>query len=149
MSRARRPKRLVYSDQNGKEYVSHWRETSLRTPASIPRRDHIVDMYDPSGHLVAVLAEAQVGAPPLVYQHSSTLAPYLALSDGQLYALLVSNTDEGWRVSAFGSPRDMWPVECPDCRESFELHREPLVAASALRTKRGAACIQLASVSRR
>jgi hypothetical protein len=94
-----------------------------------PEQLWLVDLRDPSGHLVAVLA-ANGGHAPLVYEGIEQGAPTLVLlPDGLAAARRYPNQDGRPKVEPVGTPQPDWPVWCRTCRQDFPLPADRLHSA--------------------
>lgn len=156
MSTERYLRRLVTWSDDGTEHVDVARTPGFKTPASIPRAEHLVDAYDPAGHLVAVLTRPRDEIPPLVYQHNLyVLSPSHALTDDGLFSVTIELGHEGRQgVVLIGPARPAVPLDCPSCREAYDmdgtsgvctLDAKSLREAMARKTARRAARILLSS----
>lgn len=132
MSRQRHSREVRWWDESGREYVSH---STIKGPGSlgaIPRAARLVDIHDPAGHFLAVLA-INGGAPPVVLTPGHDYGPsvvFVLLPEG-LAAALTSIEDGRPMVGYLGTPRSRFPIGCRDCHRDYELDADNLQLAAA------------------
>lgn len=134
MSAPKRLDVLRWTDEHGKAY-EHRRWVADRGPslATIPAELHLVDAYCPDRHLTAVVSP-NGDAPPVVMVHNAGLGPVpqlVLLPAGLAGAMTWTDDDGSSRISAMGTPRSDFEVDCATCVRAYLLEAEPLFAALA------------------
>jgi hypothetical protein len=129
-SRNRRKQSLPFT-MGGVEHRSiSWRAVTGISLGTVDRATRLVDVHDPAGHLVAVLATNGEASPPLLYASGSP-GPYptLALVAAGLVDVMTDLTDpEILTVGALGTPRGEASLHCPMCDDGWPLRASDLRA---------------------
>ena len=131
MSRDWKRRELRWTDESGAERPpSRWRVKLAPSPAAVPRSQRLVEIYDPEPHLVAVLADFDGGALPLLIARGSAPEPMMMFLDGEvLVGAMRWLADDGTEmVGTLGDPQpDSLPMHCEFCPGTY------VVAGSDLR----------------
>jgi hypothetical protein len=139
VSRPKRPREVRWREQ-GVERVQRIIEKEPTVASTAPPTDRwLVAMYDPTGHLVAVLAVNGENAPPVVYEANEHGAPTLVLlPDGLAMAYVSPDSDGRLIVAPVGTPRAEFPVRCWTCQQYYPLYAEHLHSARGTESGRPA-----------
>ena len=127
MSRGRHVRRVTFVDDDATERPQQIRRKDASPPlrdVAPPRDRWLTEVFDPAGHLVAVVAATVPGGPGLVFAARHGTPAYVLLPEGLAGAF----AEDGVAV-LIGTPRADASVFCPLCVSPFfldaiELHRK-------------------------
>jgi len=134
MSRQRRQRWIKWSDEAGRIYEQPQRRHAPARLGAIPEPDRLVDVFDDSGDLVAVLTRPDLAPYPLLFVRRAQGGPSAALTDDGLVGVLISVETE--TAGLFGAAVPEWTAECPDCGKSYTISAADLRAKALSRPTR-------------